>query len=142
MEINRLGPVLQKTLDLGKVDLWFREIARIAPQSTQTTKAASRKEEPEVDGMSVEYLDINLHKLSYGSSGTITQTDIEKTAGLQQILQVCSQRNVCVEILKLGADSLEVSFEPDKSFAQSKIFGKNYTNVLPVIFTAKSRTPL
>lgn len=128
-EINNLSLPLQKVIDLGEIDRWLRGVARIVPQHSLAQPQATGS-----SGLQVEEHDFNTHTLYYGNSHLITTGDIERMVGFRQLLAAASQQNIRVDVDDLGGGQIEVSFIPDKTFSQSRVFGASYNNVLPALF--------
>lgn len=132
-DFNELSLPLQKVIDLGEIDRWLRGVAQIVPQSTPLREAA----EAPIDHLPlpmVEEQDFNCHALYFGNGHLISTNDIERMVGFRQLLTATSQLNVRVDVERLAAGHMEVSFDPDTPFSQSRIFGASYANVLPVLF--------
>jgi hypothetical protein len=116
---------LQKVIELGKVDGWFRGMSNLTPVAVQTAE----------DLLEGTY-DLNTHVLTYGS--LITPDEIAKTIGFRRLLQSCARNDVRVEISAVDAETLRVHFDPPEPFSKSIVFGARYTNVQPFTLPPKN----
>jgi len=141
-DISDLKLPLQRMIDYGIIDSWFRGIAAIVPQASGPSYHITQERDLHTDkGMSMTFLDMNMHILSYVPQEPLAKSDIERMVGFNQLISACGRNDVYLRIAKLGGGSLEVEFDPETPFTQSVIFGANYANVLPVIFGIRDKNP-
>ena len=131
-DIMDLDLPLQKTLDAGEIDRWLRGLAAMVPRASDPKHDISQERDlPVIAGMTVTELDMNTHVLGYGSYEKIKEADIEKMVGFTRLTDACKQGNVRIDIINHGKGSLEVTFEPEESFSSSRVFNRNFANVVP-----------
>lgn len=141
-DIKELRLPLKKVLVYGEVDKWLRGVSGLAPVAADPGHGVSQEKDLHTAlHIDVTYHDFNTHTLSYGSGQLIDENDIEKMVGFRQLISACSKNNVCLEISNLGQGNLEVSFDPERLFSSSRIFGASYANVLPVLFGVRKNSP-
>lgn len=119
MSFNDLHLPLQKVIDLGEVDRWLRGMTQVVPRSIY-------KKSPE-DG-----IELDVHTFPFGKA-TVDKGEIERMIGFRQLIAAASGKNVRID-MAIDESGLEVSFQADKTFSESQLFGASYANVLPVLF--------
>ncbi len=127
---------LDKVIELGSIDRWLRDIAKIVPKPADPGHSFSQERDLHsvVPGYDVAALDPHMHVLPFASRDLITEADIERMKGFQSLMATASQKNVRVDISSVNGDAIEINFEPDEPFSRSQAFGVSYANVLPAIF--------
>lgn len=127
---------LDKVIELGKIDRWLRGIADLVPHPSDPGERFSQERDlhAKVPGFDVAALDSNHHVLSFNSRDLIGDKDIEGMRGFGMVMKTAAQRNVRIDVSSVNGDALEISFDPEETFARSRAFGASYANVLPVLF--------
>ncbi len=125
-KIREISPHLQKAVDLGIIDGWFRGLVALTPQQRHAALLHTK----EITDR--RFQDFNTHTLSYGSYEKISQPEIESMVGFRQLMQACNKNDVQVNVISHGKGALEVSFDPDKTFPLSQVFGARYTKIVPM----------
>ena len=127
---------LDKVIELGSIDRWLRDIAKMVPKPADPGNSFSQERDLHsvIPGYEVTALDPNMHVLPFASRDLITDSDIGRMKGFQSLMATASQKNVRVDIASINGDAIEINFEPDEPFSRSRAFGASYANVLPAIF--------
>jgi hypothetical protein len=118
---------LQKIINLGIVDHWFRGLSVLTPQH-------GAHDMPPHD----DTYNFNRHILHHGTE--LTRAEIEKSAGFKQLVQSCSKNDVCVDISG-GMDELEVLFMPERGFSDSCVFGNTASRGSTPLLRRNDNTP-